>query len=117
MVVDVADLIADLRLELDRIEQSILILEILDCSNNAKWTGKRAGSPAGLARSRKPAPRVSSRTGKVISIARGTSRPESGARRMGESPEEDVSLSLRHLRSQTAKFQKAISTLAQKPAQ
>ena len=109
-------MLADLRLELDRIERSILILQTLACPNPTKWTvplKRERGSPARFAGS--SALSVSSRTNKVISIARGDSRPPSGANSLEESPEEDLSRSLRELRAQTAKFQKAVSALVRKP--
>jgi hypothetical protein len=99
---DVTGMIAELRLELDRIERSILILDTLASPSRKRWPAAplkhKGGSQAAFA----------SRAGKVISIARGKSDPLCC--------EDDLSRNLRELRTQADKFQKAISTLVREPA-
>lgn len=95
---DITGMVADLRLELDRIERSILILEELACPNRISWavTPKRGS-------------RV--RAGRVISIER---RTKTGAPLL-RSPSNDFSRTLRELRAQAAQLQETVSALVPKP--
>lgn len=107
-------MIAELRLELDRIERSILILDTLACPNRAKRAtplkyGRR--SPArSTSRSNADIP---SCTGKVISIVRAAGVSHGNAGRFEEPAENDQAQRVRELRSETEKFHKAVSTLVQ----
>lgn len=114
MVMDVAGMVADLRLELDRIERSILILEELASPNRthpAPPLNRGNASPARL-----PDRRTASvRSARVVSIERSTNRPVNAAAPSPGSAEQDLSRKLRELRAQTAKFRQAISALDQTP--
>jgi hypothetical protein len=111
---DVTGMIAELRLELDRIERSILILDTLASPNRAKRAmpikhGRR--SPARSAsRSTSDVP---SCTGKVISIVRAAGASHGNSGPFEEPAENDQAQRLHELRSETAKFQKALSALVQ----
>jgi hypothetical protein len=103
ILMDVAGMVADLRLELDRIERSILILEELVCPHQPKWPP--------------PVNRVSKspvRSDRVISIERRSNRPERAASPLSGSPE-GISGRLGELRIQTLKFRQAISALVGEP--
>ena len=91
MVMDVTGMVTELRLELDRIERSILILEALACPSEIPLKRGR-GYQARFAG--RPAIGASSRTGKVISIARRANRPPSVAVPSKGLPVEDPSRSL-----------------------
>ena len=110
---DLTGMIAELRLELDRIERSILILDTLACPRRATPPKHRRGPPARFAgRSTADA---HSRTGKVVSIVRGASAPQGHAGPFDQPPQKDQSESLRELRIEMAKFQKALAALVQQP--
>jgi hypothetical protein len=101
---DVAGMVADLRLELDRIETSILILEELACPHQTKWpplVNRGSKSPV--------------RSDRVISIERRSDWPEKAAASLSGSPEAGISGRLGELRAQTLKFRQAISALVQRP--
>ena len=111
MVMDVTGMIEELRLVLDRIERSILILETFACPGGTKPAVSRnrgRGSP-----DRRPAPRVPSRRGQVVSIARGSSGLASAAGSPAGAAEEDLYRRLHELRSHTSELQTAI--LLRKP--
>jgi hypothetical protein len=99
---DITGMVVDLRLELDRIERSILILEELACPNRISWavTPKRASGV---------------RKGRVISIERRTNRREKTGVPLVRSPLNDLSRTLRELQDQTAQLKEAVSALAPKP--
>jgi hypothetical protein len=112
---DITGMVAELRLELDRIERSILILETLACPNRIKRSLPKGGNGSPPRFAGRPTADIAARADKVISIERRISRPEGEGRPPMERAEEDLSRSLRELRTQTAKFQQALSSVIRKP--
>ncbi len=107
-------MIAELRLELDRIERSILLLDGLACPNRAKpATPLKHGRRSPVRSTSRSTADIPSGTGKVISIVRAAGVSHGNAGRFEEPTENDQAQRLRELRSETAKFYKALSTLVQ----
>jgi hypothetical protein len=116
MVMDISGMVAELRLELDRIERSILILETLACPTPTRRALPMKRSNGSAERfAVRPSSGFPGRTGKVVSIERSTVRPQSEGGPATRAAVKDLFLSLRELRDQTVRSQQAISTLIRKP--